>query len=160
MKVSIIVAAAENGVIGKQGSLPWRLPSELARFKQVTMGHPIVMGRKTHESIGRALPGRQNIIITRDKTYEAVGCTVVGSIDEALQAAEGADEVFIIGGASIYEQSLDLADTIYLTRVKAAVKGDKYFKFDEKSWRKISSEEHPADQDNKYAFELQKWVRQ
>jgi dihydrofolate reductase len=156
--ISAIVAVAKNGVIGKEGGLPWYLPAELARFKEVTMGHPIIMGRKTHESIGRALPGRTNIVITRDKDYKATeGCMVVNSLDEAIEQAKkagGANEIFIIGGASIYEQAMPLLDRIYLTKVDAEIDGDKFFKYDPKKWNQISSEKHSADDKNKYGFEF------
>jgi dihydrofolate reductase len=130
MVVSAVVAASQNGVIGRQGSLPWNLPGEMAYFKKITMGHPIIMGRKTHESIGRALPGRQNIIITHDGSYKAEGCTVVTSLDKALEAAAAADidEVFIIGGSSIYELAMPKLNKIYLTRILADIEGDKFFK--------------------------------
>ncbi|MBX4197329.1 dihydrofolate reductase [Candidatus Saccharibacteria bacterium] len=159
MKVSIVVAASQKGVIGKQGGLPWHLPDEMARFKQITMGHPIIMGRKTHESIGRALPGRQNIIVSRDKNYLAEGCEVVSSIDEALAAAKPTQEVFIIGGANLYNQVIDRVDKIYLTRIKAEIDGDTFFDFDENNWKQILSEKYSADQANQYAFEFQEWIR-
>lgn len=155
MSVSLIVAAAKNDVIGKQGGLPWNLPKEMAYFKKTTMGHPIIMGRKTHESIGRALAGRQNIIITRDKDYGAEGCTIVHSLEDALKAADSDNqEVFIIGGESIYKTALPLTDKIYLTRVYADMPGDRYFKFDPSGWGQEFSEKHTADQDNPYDYEF------
>ena len=159
MVVSAIVAASRNGVIGSHGKLPWNLPDEMAYFRKVTSGHPVIMGRVTHESIGRALPGRRNIIITSQADYQAEGCEMVCSLDEALKAAADADEVFIIGGASIYQLALPILDKIYLTRVEAEVKGDKYFNFDQKGWRPVWSERHAADERNNYAFELQVWER-
>ena len=159
MLVSAVVAASRNGAIGKDGSLPWHLPAELARFKQITMGRPIIMGRKTHESIGRALPGRKNIVITHDKTYKAKGCTVVSNLDEALAAAGDAPEAFIIGGASIYELAMPVTNKLYLTRVKADIDGDKYFRFDESDWKMVDSRLYPADEKNKYTYETQEWVR-
>ena len=155
--ISAIVAVAKNGVIGKEGGLPWHLPAELARFKEITMGHPIIMGRKTHESIGRALPGRTNIVITHKKGYRAEGCRVVGSLDEAIELAkksEGANEIFIIGGASIYEQAMPLLERMYLTKVDADIKGDKFFRYDPLEWKQISSEKHPADEKNLFGFEF------
>lgn len=128
-------------------------------FKQITMGHPIIMGRKTHESIGRALPGRQNIVITRDKSYQAPGCDVVNSLDEALELTKAANEAFIIGGAAIYELALPKVDKIYLTQIKANIDGDKHFKFKQDDWKKISSVGHPADDKNQYSYEFQQWVR-
>ncbi|HEX5394983.1 MAG TPA: dihydrofolate reductase [Candidatus Saccharimonadales bacterium] len=158
MVISAIVAMAKNGVIGKGGGLPWYLPAELSRFKEVTMGHPIIMGRKTHESIGRALPGRTNIVITRDRGYKAAeGCVIVGSLNEALEQAkksEGADEIFIIGGASIYEQAMPLLDRIYLTKVDADIKGDKSFNYGPDEWKQVSSEKHSADEKNQFDFEF------
>lgn len=130
-KVSIIVAVAgKNRVIGKKGGLPWYIPEELKRFKETTMGHPIIMGRKTHESIGRVLSGRTNIIITHDPKYQAEGCVVVHSLDEALRSAQGSpgdDEVFVIGGGEIYKQALPLADKVYLTDIDKEIKGDVFF---------------------------------
>ncbi len=159
MTISTIVAVSENGVIGKDNATPWYLPAELVRFKQITMGHPIIMGRKTHESIGRALPGRQNIVITRDKNYRAEGCEIANSVEEALEIAKDNNEVFIIGGATIYEQVMPLLNKVYLTRVRVSIEGDKFFELDEKQWNKVASEDHPADEKNKYAFEFQEWVR-
>ena len=155
--ISTIVAVAENDVIGKQGGLPWYLPAELARFKEVTMGHPIIMGRKTHESIGRALPGRTNIVITRNKDFKAEGCKTVSSLDQAIElakSAKGSDEIFIIGGEQIYKQAMPLLGRIYLTKVYAKVDGDKFFYYDPKDWKQISSEKHLADEKNQYDFEF------
>lgn len=155
MIISLIVAVAHGGVIGKDGGLPWHLPGELVYFKQKTMGHPIIMGRKTHESIGRALPGRTNIVITRNPGYKAAeGCIVVGSLDDALARCGNADEVFIIGGESIYAAALPKANKIYLTKVGAQVDGDKFFKFDASQWRQTFSEKHGTDAKNKYPYEF------
>lgn len=157
MIVSLIVAAAKNGVIGKDGKIPWHLSSEQAIFKQTTMGHPIIMGRKTHESISRALPGRTNIVITRQKHYQANGCIVVGSLKQAIKEAEiadGADEIFIIGGAEIYQQALPQADRLYLTRVHTNIDGDKFFNFDESQWQQLTLEEHSADANNPYDYDF------
>jgi len=160
MTVSIVVAAAQNGVIGRDNDLPWRLPADLVHFKRLTMGHPIVMGRKTFESIGRPLPGRQNIVITTDKDFQAGGCIIAHTIEEALQAAKAANEVFIIGGSSIFDAAMPLVDKIYLTRVLADVEGDRYFNFESKKWKLIKSEKHPADAKNQYDYEFQIWERQ
>jgi dihydrofolate reductase len=130
------------------------LPSDLANFKKLTMGHPIIMGRKTYESIGRALPGRKNIIITRDSNFQAEGCMVVHSIEQALVAAEPAEEVFIIGGSSIFEEALPKADRIYLSRVNAEPDGDTYFSFDEQAWREISREHHPKSASDEYSYDF------
>src|SRR3989338_7621685 len=128
-KISMIVAMDEKRGIGKDNSLMWKIPGELARFKQITMGHPIIMGRKTFESIGRVLPGRKNIIITRDGNYKVAGAEVVNSLEEALiQAKSGnTDEIFIIGGGQIFEQALSLTDRLYLTLVKGDFKADTFF---------------------------------
>ncbi len=155
--ISTIVAVAKGGVIGKEGGMPWYLPAELARFKEVTMGHPIIMGRKTHESIGRALPGRTNIVITRSKGYRAEGCRVVGSLEKAVEVAkgsEGSDEIFIIGGEQIYKEAMPKLERIYLTKVDAEVDGDKFFRYDPKEWKEVSSEKHSADEKNQYDFEF------
>lgn len=157
MILSIIVAASENGVIGKEGGLPWNLPNEMAYFRQTTVGHPIIMGRVTHESIGKALPDRLNVVITRDKNYKpAKGCKVVTSLQNALRLPEiiNADEVFIIGGESINQQALPITDKLYLTKVAARIKGDKFFKYDPKDWELLWSEKHKADKENKYDYEF------
>jgi len=127
MKISIVVAMDANGVIGRGNELPWHLPADLQYFKKTTMGKPILMGRKTHESIGRPLPGRTNIVITRDSGYQAKGCVVVNSIDAAMQAAGEQDEIMVIGGAEFYRQVLAHTSTIYLTRIHASVDGDTVF---------------------------------
>jgi dihydrofolate reductase len=155
--ISAIVAVAKNGVIGKEGGLPWYLPAELARFKEVTTGHPIIMGRKTHESIGRALSGRTNIVITHNKDFSSEGCIVVESMEKALEEAkkaEGGEEIFIIGGESIYKEAMPLIERIYLTKVDAQVDGDKFFHFDESEWKQVSSEKRPADEKNQFSFEF------
>lgn len=157
MIISLIVAATDNGVIGKENSIPWYLPADLAHFKQTTTGHPIIMGRKTHESIGQALPERMNVVITRGAGYKAAeGCVVVNSLDEALNLEEVKTdpEVFIIGGEEIYRQALPLANRIYLTKVHAALAGDKFFKFDPSQWQQISVEEHSSDKKNPYDYEF------
>lgn len=155
MILSAIVAVSENGVIGKENGLPWYLPAELAYFKKATMGHPIIMGRKTHESIGRALPGRLNIVITRNKSYRAAdGPVVVGSLEEAIKAAGNVEEAFVIGGASIYQQAMPRLDRLYLTRVNTEIEGDKYFRYDPKQWKQVFSEKHKADERNQYDYEF------
>lgn len=133
MLVSIIVAVAgKNRVIGKQGGLPWYIPAELKRFKSITMGHPIIMGRKTHESIGRVLPGRTNIVVTHDPDYSKQGINVVHSLEEALKTAQnqpGGEEIFVIGGGEIYKQALPLANKLYLTYIDIdkEIEGDVFF---------------------------------
>jgi dihydrofolate reductase len=148
--ISIIVAASENGVIGRGGELPWRLSDDLRRFKAITMGKPIVMGRKTWESIGRPLPGRQNIVITRQTGFEADGCDVVGSIDEAVVVAGDAAEIMVIGGSEIYALSLPQAKRVYLTRVHAEIEGDATFPALGEEWYLVSEEARAADASNEY----------
>ena len=146
MRVSIIVAAATNHVIGLRGELPWHLPEDLKRFRQLTTGKPIVVGRLTHESIGRPLPERRNIVISRQPEYSAAGCEVVRSPTAALDAAAGVEEVMVIGGGRIYKQLLPLTDRIYLTRVHANPEGDAFFPALESSaWRTVKIEEFPAN---------------
>ena len=158
--ISIIVAASTNNVIGVQGELPWRLSDDLKRFKAVTMGKPIVMGRKTWESIGRALPGRQNIVITRQPDFVAEGCDVVSSVDSAIAAAGDADEIMVIGGSQIYDMALPQAGRLYLTRVHAEVEGDTFFPaVDESEWQLVSNELHAADERNEFDFSLRVYER-
>lgn len=155
MLVSLVVAASTNNVIGRDGQLPWRLSSDLKRFKAITMGKPIVMGRLTHESIGRPLPGRQNIVISTREDYVADGCDVVGSPEAAIAAAGSATEIMVIGGGQIYGQFLPLANRIYLTRVHAEIVGDAYFPaLDDSAWSESAREEHHTDgaHDYDYAF--------
>ncbi len=150
--ISLIVAVSTNNVIGADGDLPWRLSDDLKRFKVVTMGKPIVMGRKTYESIGRPLPGRQNIVITRRNNFTADGCDVVQSTAAAVEVAGGADEVMVIGGSQIYAAFLPLAERIYLTRVHTEVDGDAFFPpIDEAEWRESAGESYEADDSNDYA---------
>jgi dihydrofolate reductase len=146
---------ARNRVIGRDNQLPWKLPAELAHFKRVTMGHPLVMGRRTHESIGKPLPGRRNIVVTHNRAYEAPGCTVVDSLASAWKAAGEAGEVCVIGGSSLFEETLPIADRIHLTEVEAEVEGDTYFpEFDRSEWREREIERHPADARHAYAFRI------
>lgn len=151
--ISVIVAAAANDVIGEGNRLPWHLPADLRHFKKITMGWPVLMGRATYQSIGRPLPGRLNIVLTADRGFAAPGCTVVHSIDEALQAAAGREELMVIGGASIYRQLLPLADRLYLTRVHHEFAGDTRFpETDFSRWRELSREDHDADERNPYPY--------
>ncbi len=139
MTVTIVAALGRNRVIGKNNRMPWHISDDLKRFKALTLGHPVVMGRKTFQSIGKPLPGRENIVITRSHAFAAPGCRVVHSLAEALTAAQGAAEVFVIGGAQIYALALPLAGRLQLTEVDAAVDGDAYFPdFDRSAWREIS----------------------
>lgn len=153
MLISIIVAMDRNRLIGSRNQLPWRLPADLRRFKQITMGHPIIMGRKTHESIGKALPGRENIVVSRTKGYRSAGCTVVSSLDAALATSSSADEVMIIGGATLYEQALPRTQCIYMTRIDHAFDGDAWFpELDAKEWLEIIRDDHAADAENPYRY--------
>jgi len=160
MRVSLIVAMDRGGVIGHQGDLPWHLRADLQRFKRLTMGHPIIMGRKTYESIGRLLPGRTTVIVTRQSAYEVPGAIIVSGIEEAIQACPEADEVFITGGAEIYRAAMEYVDRLYLTRVQADVEGDTRFgDWLPHKWGKVSSETHPADEQNDYEVEFEVWDR-
>lgn len=150
--LSIVVAASENNVIGVRNELPWRLPDDLRRFKALTMGKPILMGRKTFESIGKPLPGRTNIVVTRQKDLSIPGCVVTSSIAQALERAD-APEVMVIGGAQIYAEVLPDVSTIHLTRVHTSVEGDAHLpQLMPNEWREVSREEHPADEQHAYAF--------
>ena len=156
MHISIIAAMGRNRAIGYKNTLPWRLPADLQRFKQLTLGHHILMGRKTYESIGRPLPGRTSIIITRQPNFQAEGCLIAHSLDEAITLAQsrGEQEVFIIGGAEIYAQALSIADRMYLTLVDAEPEADAFFpEFDENLWEKIDEKFALADEKNLYAAE-------
>ena len=149
--ISLIVAAATNNVIGARGKLPWRLSSDLKRFKALTMGKPIIMGRLTYESIGRPLPGRQNIVISRNADFSAAGCDVVRSIEAAVEAAGNAQEIMVIGGGHIYAAFLPLAQRIYLTRVQADVDGDAFLpELAESEWHEISRDLLAADESNDF----------
>ena len=140
MSLKIIVAIARGGVIGRDGKMPWHIPEDLQYFKRTTTGHAIVMGRKTFESLGRPLPNRTNVVVTRQKDYRPEGVEVVHSLEEAVRKYPDA---FVIGGAEIYRQALPLADKLYITKIHATYKGDTYFpKTDLRRWRRICSEDH------------------
>jgi dihydrofolate reductase len=154
MKVSIIVAMAANRVIGRDGDLPWKLPADLKRFKRLTMGHHLIVGRKTWESIGRPLPGRHMVVVTRRDDYAPEGVQVAGSVEAAIEVARAAgdDEAFIGGGAAIYREALERADRLYVTRIHEAVAGDTLFpEVDESAWESVEHEIFPADEKNRYA---------
>jgi dihydrofolate reductase len=160
MKLSIIVAISENHVIGRDGGLPWHLSADLKNFKRLTMGHPIIMGRKTYDSIGRPLPGRTSIVITRQDTYQPDGVETVGTIADALKHAKPSDEAFVIGGAEIYRLSLPLADRLHITRVHATVEGDVVFPdLDPEEWQLQNAESHDADERNDFAFTFETYER-
>lgn len=153
MRVTLIAAVAENGVIGRGGAMPWHLSADLQRFKRLTMGHHVVVGRKTFEAIGRPLPGRTMVVVTRQTGYAAEGVEVAASLDEALEraAAAGEEEVFIAGGGEIYRQILPRAHRLQLTRVHARVEGDTTFpELDEAEWEEVEREDRPADERNPY----------
>ena len=153
MQISAIVAMSKNRVIGRQNQLPWHLPADLRHFKKITLGHPIVMGRNTFTSIGRALPGRRNIVISRNPRFEASGCEVFHSIDGALQAVSSADEVFIIGGAQLFQECLPKIERIYLTLIHADIAGDTFFpEIDYSRWREMAKENHTPDGENQYSY--------
>jgi dihydrofolate reductase len=155
MKKSLVVAMARNRVIGRDNRLPWRLPADLAYFKRVTMGHPVVMGRRTYESIGKPLPGRLNIVVSRNRGFAAPGCTVVESLQAAYAAAGEAERVSIIGGTSLFEAALPTADCIHLTEVEADVDGDTYFpEFDRGQWSEREIARHPADERHTYPIRI------
>lgn len=155
MNIIIIAAASENNVIGNKGKIPWDLPDDLKHFRSLTEGHPIIMGRKTFESLGRPLPKRKNIVVTHsDRTFE--GCEVVHSLEDALKVCAGEPEVWVIGGGEIYREAMAKADRIELTRVHAQVDGDAFFlKINDSHWRLVKEEPHPADAAHQYAFTFQ-----
>ncbi len=152
MTVSIIVAVSQNGVIGKDNKLPWRLPADLKRFKALTLGHPIIMGRKTFESIGKPLPGRINIIITHQMGYKACGALTAPSLKDAILLCGDEEEVFVIGGATVYEQALPLADRIYLTLIHQDFEGDAFFRWENWAWRETAREDFDPDSKNPYRY--------
>jgi dihydrofolate reductase len=153
-KISAIAAMSENHVIGDHNELPWYLPADLKHFKTLTTGHPILMGRKTYESIGMPLPNRTNIILTRNPDFKAPECLVVQSIEEAVErASTNHDEIFIIGGADVYKQLLPTVDRLYLTIVHYTFEGDAYFpEINPSEWKESSRIRHEADDDNDYAY--------
>jgi dihydrofolate reductase len=160
MKVTIIAALGRNRVIGRGNRMPWHISDDLKRFKILTMGHSVVMGRKTFESIGKALPGRDNFVITRSRDFAAPGCRVVYSLAEALAAAGAAAEVFVIGGADIYALALPLASRLQLTEVDAAIDGDAYFPdFDHSAWREISREPGSTAGPNRLRYDFVTYER-
>lgn len=155
MKLTIVVAASANNVIGRHGGLPWHLPEDLRRFRQLTWGKPLLMGRRTYEAIGRPLPGRRNIVISRQPGLEINGCEVMATIDEALQLLAHAPEVMVIGGGEIYRALLPRVDRIEMTRVDLEVEGDTYFpELEPGEWRVVASEEYPAGEGRPVGFTL------
>lgn len=161
MKIGLIAALSRNQVIGRNNELPWYLPADLQRFKRTTLGKPIIMGRKTYESIGRPLPGRQNIVISRNPGFRAEGVTVVNGLDAAIDAAGDAPEVMVIGGANIYYQFLPRADRLFFTLVHTRIEdGDAFFPaYNRRDWRLVVEEHHPADQENPFPYSFMTWQR-
>ena len=154
MTISIIAAVAANRVIGKEGDLPWHIPEDLKYFKRITMGKPVIMGRKTWETLDEPLPGRKNVVVTRQDDYKAAGAEVVHNLDDAMKAAGGAQEVMILNGAGIYEAALPRADRMYLTHIHEAFEGDTYFpEFNRNNWEVVErTESETADGELTYSF--------
>ncbi len=155
MIISIIAAVGENNIIGNKNKLPWNLPADLKHFKDTTMGHCIIMGQKTHESIGRMLPGRTNIVLTFDENYKSEGCIIVTSIEEALRVASAKKdrEVFIIGGASVYKQFIDIADRLYITKIHHSFDGDVFFpEINPNKWKLVSKKEIKKNTKNPHDY--------
>lgn len=153
MLIAIIVAMDRNRLIGDGDRLPWRLPPDLRRFKALTMGKPIVMGRRTHESIGRVLPGRRNIVLSRNPRYRSPGCEVVSSLDAAITACEDVDELMVIGGAQLYAEALPRTRRMHLTLLHASFDGDTWFPdYDEREWREVARQDHAQDAESPCAY--------
>lgn len=163
MKIAIIVAVAKKNVIGLNNTMPWHCPADLQYFKRTTMGAPVLMGRKTYQSLHvKPLPGRKNIIITRDQTFSCQGCDVVHSLDEGLACAakQEPETVFVIGGADIYRQVIARTDELYITHVDLAIDGDRYFpEVSSENWQLVSSEHYPADEKSPYSLDFDKFIR-
>ena len=153
--ISLIVAVAENNIIGRDNDLIWHLPRDLKHFKETTSGHHIIQGRKTYESVGKPLPNRTNVIITRDKNYKAEGCVVVHSLEEALEVSKNDPEAFITGGGKIYEMAMPLVDRIYLTKVHHSFEGDTFFpEINMEEWTETDRRDFEPDEKNKYPFSI------
>ena len=151
--LSLVVAAGERNEIGKAGKMPWHLPADLRHFKALTLGKPVIMGRRTFEAIGKPLPLRRNIVVTRDSQYRATGCEAAHSFTEALVLAAGAPEIMVIGGGEIYREALPRAQRIYFTRVHAHFEADTFFPpLDPAEWRETAREDHAADEHNRFAY--------
>jgi dihydrofolate reductase len=162
MNISLVVAAATNNAIGKEGQMPWHLPNDMKHFKNVTWGMPVVMGRKTFDSLGKPLPGRKNIVITRQQGWSAEGTVAVKNIEDALFVARQADvhEVMVIGGGEIYKALFEKAKRIYLTRVHAEPEADTFFPvIHPDQWHLVSQQNHEADEKNDYNYSFQVWER-
>jgi dihydrofolate reductase len=157
--ITLIVAVADSGVIGRNNTLPWHLPEDLKRFKRLTLGKPIVMGRKTFESIGKPLSGRQNIVLTRDANYQHEGVTVVHDVDAALRAAGEAAEIMIIGGSDLFRLFLPRAGRVHLTRVHGDIDGDVTWPALDNSWQRVEQEAHAADERHAFAMTFELWEK-
>jgi len=163
MKISMIAAMAHDRVIGKDNQMPWHMPADLAHFKRITLGKPVLMGRKTFESIGRPLPGRRNLVISRNPDYRAEGIEVVSSVEAALALLSGSEvsELMVIGGGRLYAEMLPKAQCLYLTRIELDVAGDTCFPaFDDGQWQSVARESHPADEKNPHPYHFETWLRQ
>ena len=159
-RLEFVVAVSRNGVIGRGNALPWRLPADLQHFKRTTLGHPVLMGRRTWESIGRPLPGRTNLVLTRSPDYAAPGAVVVRSLDDARSAARGAPSLMVIGGAELYRALFDAAAVLHLTEVHADVDGDVRFPdWDRAAWREAWREEHAADERHAFPYAFVRYER-
>ncbi len=155
MKSALIVAVATNGTIGRNGDLPWRLPADLRHFKRLTMGHHLIIGRRTWESVGVVLPGRTMVVVTRDPNYRAgvEGVLIAHSLQDALQLAGGDDEPFVAGGAALYREAFDIVDRMYVTRIHADFEGDTFLPdFDAEQWVVVSEERHDPDEKNLFPY--------
>ncbi len=151
--IALIAAVARNGVIGRDNRLPWHLPADLRHFRQLTLGKPVLMGRRTFESLGKPLPGRTNIVLTRDPDFRAPGCIVVHALTEGIAAAGECEELMVMGGAALYAAALPLADRMYLTRIHHAFAGDtRFVAYDEREWVTTAREDHAPDGDNPYPY--------
>jgi len=160
MIVSLVAAVADNGVIGREGGLPWRLPNDLRFFKLLTLGHAVIMGRRTWDEIGKPLPNRRNIVVTRSKDRDFPGAERAPYLGSALALVMAEDEVFVIGGGEIYRQALPMANRMYLTHVHAEVEGDTRFpEWDPAEWTVVSEERHEADERHAYAFTIRRYER-
>jgi dihydrofolate reductase len=158
--IALVAAMAANRAIGKDGELPWHLPADLRFFKRLTTGHTVIMGRKTFDTVGRPLPDRWNVIVTRDRNYRQAGASVVHSIEEALRMTRGDEISFVVGGAEIYRLALPYAHRLYLTVVHATPDGDTFFpEFDEREWELVEDVLHDADEQHAYAFSFRRYDR-
>lgn len=160
MKISLIVAFDENRLIGNKNALPWHLPADLKHFKNITLGHHMIMGRKTYDSIGKPLPGRISIVITRQKNHKVDGVIVLNTLEEALASCKNQEEVFIIGGAQIFKCSLPIATCLYITQIHHAFEGDTWFpEISSSEWKEVSRENFEADEKNKWPFSFIKYEK-